>query len=385
MEHVRHKARWVILEPGVCVENGFVEVTDGRVSAGGKARPGLTSRDHGDGVIMPALVNGHCHLSLSALASLAEPGMSFVKWVRELITAREAMPPEVTADSALKAAQSAKQTGTGFLAEVGPLQPGTSAMKQAGIQGVVFLELLGNVSNVPDLPAPSNDLSFSLAGHALHTTHPQALRSLKASAARYRRPFSIHLAESAAETEFLACGRGEWAELLQERGIDFSTWDLRSERPITRANRLGLLGAGTLAVHALDVRPAEIGLLANTGTSACVCPRSNWRLHGRLPDITAFLDAGIPVALGTDSLASAPSLSMFGEMAFVAQSYPGLRPEIILAMASTNAAAALGRPDLGRIMPGQTASLIYVDIDARSHDLVAVELVSASPGLVEWL
>jgi len=385
MEHVRHKARWVILEPGVCIENGFVEVTDGRVSAGGKARPGLVAYDHGHGVIMPALANGHCHLSLSALASLAEPGMSFVQWVRELIRAKEALTPEAAADGALKAAQSAKQTGTGFLAEVGPLQPGTCAMEQVGIEGIVFLELLGNVPNVPDLPAPSNGLSFSMAGHALHTTHPQTLRSLKASAARYRRPFSIHLAESTAETEFLADGRGEWAGLLHERGIDFSSWDLVSERPIARADRLGLLGPGTLAVHALDVQPGEIEMLAKTRTSVCVCPRSNWRLHGRLPDIEAFLDSGIPVALGTDSLASAPSLSMFEEMAFVAQSYPDLRPETILAMASVHAAAALGRPDLGRIMPGQEASLIYVDIASGSPDDPAAELVSASPAFVEWL
>ena len=154
---------------------------------------------------------------------------------------------------------------------------------------------------------------------------------------------------------------------------------------MARAERLGLLSPGTLAVHCLDVDRTDVNVLARSGASICVCARSNLALHGRLPLIEEFLDAGINVALGTDSLASSPSLNLFEEMAFVADNYPGLRPEVILGMASINGAMALRRSDLGTIKPGQTARLIFVELEADSTEEAAQQLVSSRPTGVEWL
>ncbi len=258
-------------------------------------------------------------------------------------------------------------------------------MTRAGLEGFVFLEMLGNCPTLPDLPDSRNGLSFSFAGHALHTTAPETLRGVQAAAAKQESACTFHLAESAAETEFLTTGSGSWADLLGSRGIDFTDWDLRSERPVARAERLGLLGPDTLAVHVLDVVQTEVNVLARSGASICVCPRSNLALHSQLPLIEAFLKVGINVALGTDSLASSPSLSLFDEMAFVADNYPGLRPEIILATASRNGAKALGRWDLGSIKAGQRARLIFVGLEADSAEEAAQQLVSSRPNRVEWI
>ncbi len=195
----------------------------------------------------------------------------------------------------------------------------------------------------------------------------------------------MHLAESTAETEFLATGQGPWAELLESRGVDFSAWDMRGERPVPRAERLGLLGPDTLAVHLLDVTAADVDVLARSRTPVCVCPRSNATLHRRLPDIQSFVAAGLTVALGTDSLASAPSLDLFDEMSFVTQHYPGLRPEEILSMATVHAAKALARQDEGSIEPERKARLIYVDLEAASARSAASHLVSAPCAQVEWI
>jgi aminodeoxyfutalosine deaminase len=268
---------------------------------------------------------------------------------------------------------------------VGPLEPGTAAIAGAGLEGVVLNEVLGNDPAVPSLPDDSPGLSYSYAGHALHTTSPEILRALKSASKKRKSVFSLHLSESEAETEFLATGRGEWAGLLESRDIDFSDWDLKGERPVARAERLGLLGPETLAVHLLDVTPAEVGVLAESRTPVCVCPRSNLALHGKLPDIEAFMAAGLTVALGTDSLASAPSLDMFHEMSFVASKYPGLRPETILNMATTNGVTALGAQDLGTISTGKRARLIYVDLDADSAQAAASKLVSAEFQEVRWI
>jgi cytosine/adenosine deaminase-related metal-dependent hydrolase len=374
-----------MVEPEVWIENGMVEVIADHVSAVGKAGSGVDVHDHGSGVILPALINAHTHLSLSALSDRMRPGIGFVDWVKELIQARISVSTDEMLEAAIKAAERVRQTGTGFIAEVGPWEPGAESLKRTGLEGTVFLEMLGNCRILPESPENGNGLSFSYAGHALHTTDPETLRAVKAAAAKRGSVCTFHLAESEAETEFLFTGAGPWADLLSSRGIDFTDWDLRAERPVARAERLGLLGPETLAVHVLDVDETEADALARSGACVCVCPRSNLALHGRLPSVQTFLDAGINVALGTDSLASSPSLNLFEEMAFVAENYPDLQPESILAMASRNGAKALRRQDLGSIKPGQTTRLIYVELEANFAEEAARQLVSTRPTEVEWL
>jgi cytosine/adenosine deaminase-related metal-dependent hydrolase len=272
-----------------------------------------------------------------------------------------------------------------MIAEVGPLDPGGGPLEHAGLDGTVFAEILGNQPQPPALPGDRNGICFSYAGHALHTTSPETLRFLKAESVRRNKPFSFHLAESEAESEFLERAAGSWADLLIARGIDFSAWDLKSERPVERARRLGLLGPATLAVHVLDVTRAELGILADSGTKICLCPRSNFALHGRLPNFPALAEAGFAPCLGTDSLAGVPSLSLFDEMGFIAEKHPEIRPQIILAIATVNGAKALGRPDWGSLEPGKRARFIYVDLEAKSAEAAAHVLVWDNPDRVEWI
>jgi cytosine/adenosine deaminase-related metal-dependent hydrolase len=329
---------------------------------------------------MAALINAHTHLSLSALAHLARKGLGFVDWVRELIQARDKLTENQVRVAALQAAAAARSSGTGCMAEVGPVEPGREALQISGMDGVVFLEVLGNVLPLSPLLNNRNGVCVSLAGHGLHTTSPSVLQALKKAATDAGRPFSLHLAESEAETEFLATGRGQWADLLESRGVSYSEWGLENERPVERAARLGLLGPDTLAVHVLDADTADVSILAASGATVCVCPRSNFALHGRLPDIAALMRSGVRIALGTDSLASAPSLNLFEEMSFASTKYPSLEPTAILQMASKNGAHALARPDLGTLRPELKARLIHVELTARSaaeaeEKLVAGEFV----------
>ena len=301
-----HRAGWIMVRPGIWIENGVVEIVRGRITTVGRFRPGTLAFDHGPGVIMSALVNAHTHLSLSNLGCRITQGLAFVDWVKEIIRQRECSSPGEVAAAAGNAADAVRSSGTGLVAEVGPIDPGSTVLKRSGLEGIIFSEILGQPDVLPGLPDSRNGLVFSYAGHALHTTAPDVLTDLKHRTDSLNTPFSIHLAESEAEVEFLAGATGEWSELLVSRGIDFSGWDLRNERPIPRADRLGLLGPGTLAVHALQVDADDVAILANKGVAVCVCPRSNLVLHGQLPDIDGLLSAGLLPAFGTDSLASVP-------------------------------------------------------------------------------
>jgi cytosine/adenosine deaminase-related metal-dependent hydrolase len=377
-----------MLAPGRWLDNAAVTVAQGKVvqvESGPGNKHGASTLDHGPGVIMPGLVNAHTHLSLSALAGKVEPASGFLSWVRKLIQVRRSLPAASAIAAMEEAVGRLRETGTTLAGEFGPHIPVAPALAAAGLSATVWLEFLGNEQHLPPVPRPVGEVNFAYAGHAPHTASPSLLRHIKEVDGRVGRPFALHLAESEEELEFLATGKGRWADFLKEMGMDFSGWACWGRRPVELASELGLLDGKTLAVHLLRVRAEEIELFARSGAHLCLCPRSNRNLHGSLPDIPAFLAAGLLPALGTDSLASTETISMFDEMRFAASNYPMLSPDTILAMATVNGAKALSRPDLGTIDSGQTARLMYVDMDAATPAEAAARLVNVPVERIGWL
>ncbi len=92
-----------------------------------------------------------------------------------------------------------------------------------------------------------------------------------------------------------------------------------------------------------------------------LCPRSNLHIGGRLPDLPRLLQAGIPLAVGTDSLASAPSLSPLAELATLARGWPEIPALTLLSLAWNG--AAVGAPTVGRLLPGSAPGLLAAPID----------------------
>lgn len=384
MKATWHRAGWVMVDPETILPNAGVLVVDGRIQAVERCRPGEAVVDHGPGVIMPGVVNAHTHLGLSALKGRVPATGGFQHWVETLMALRAFLPEERLSAAACSAAAAMHAAGAALVAEVGALAPGADAIRRAGLRGLLFLERLGAGSTVESLPGDEQTLLYSWAGHAPHTTSPDRLRTLKRAAARRGRPFGLHLAESEEETTFLETGQGPWADLMARLGHDLAAWRPWGERPVARALRLGLLDPGTLAVHVLTVDREEIRTLAGTGCRVCLCPRSNSVLHGRLPDVEAMLESGIRPALGTDSLASTPTLDLFDEMRFMVHSFPEIDPREIVAMATLNGAEALGVAGLGHCRPGALGRLLYVDLDARSPGEVLERLAAGGARHVIW-
>ena len=120
-------------------------------------------------------------------------------------------------------------------------------------------------------------------------------------------PLAIHLGESPEEVEFLRSGGGPFLDAPRrsrrlESGVARAR--LRSGRVPRTA---GLAAAGLLAVHAVQLTDGASGRLADAGGLVVTCPRSNAWVGVGLPPVAHFYAAGVPVAIGTDSLASAPS------------------------------------------------------------------------------
>jgi len=363
-------AQWIVLSSARVIENGYLEVDGGQIKSISRIRPQGPVRDLGPGVILPALVNAHVHLELSALAGAVPFDRGFTAWVRELLVKREALGEEKLRLEAGRAAAALTTQGTGIVGEISTLGITRNLLEIHGVSGVWFREVLGGMREA-DTPAKGRTVSFSMAGHAPHTTGPEVLKDLKRQTVSRGLPFSIHLAESRSESEFMETGKGGWADFLASRGIDISTWPVGNTSPVQYLNRLGILGNSTLAVHLLQTDERDMGILAETGTRICLCPRSNENLHQRLPQIKLMLDKGLEPALGTDSLASCDSLSLFDETAFVRSRYPDIAPETVFKMATANGARALGlNRNWGSLDPGKRACFLYADLDTSNKNQI---------------
>lgn len=396
-----HRAGWVLISPWQVIENGCVEVENGRITNVYKIAPSRNflgkntitqgqsgqdplrqkTIDHGPGVIMPCLVNAHIHLELSALKNRLCFDRGFAGWVQELLEKREAAGEAVLAREAEKAAKELAAHGTGYIGEISTLGLTKKIVQSQDLFGVWFQEFLGSVRPNTLIGEnrikKSDSLSFSLAGHAPHTTDPVLLQAVKKQTRAQNLPFSIHLAESEAESEFISGKKGQWGEFLASRGIDTSLWPIGSKSPVQYLDDLGLLDSSTLGVHLLNIDNKDLDILARTQTRICLCPRSNKNLHKKLPDIGKMLGKKLVPALGSDSLASCDSLSIFDEMAFVRRHYPNIDPGQVLSMATLNGARALGIEHLaGTLDKGKKSAFIYVDLNEHNKSALIESLTT---------
>jgi cytosine/adenosine deaminase-related metal-dependent hydrolase len=172
-------------------------------------------------------------------------------------------------------------------------------------------------------------------------------------------------------------GKGDWADFLKARGIDYSSWNIPCESPVEHLDKLGVLDSRTLAVHLIHCRRNDVELLEKRKTSVCLCLRSNESLHGTLPPVERLMAGTINLCLGTDSLASVDSLSMTDEMRYFAKRFPQVSPSEIFRMATENGAQALGfGSDYGRLEPGKSGRMVFSPDFAGAHKDLFERLVS---------
>ena len=375
-----YTARWVWCAPGDLRPGAVVVLRDGWIRAVTDRPPaGVTLTDLGPGLLMPGLVNAHTHLELSGLAGLARPSGDFVGWLEQMVAIRPIMLRQNGAQATRDAVYALTGDGTALVGDITNTGKAASALSAAGVSAVSFYEALGADKAEPPPAGASwrgRVLSASaVAAHAPYSVPTSRLAGLKARAGEL--PFCMHLAESRAEVEFLA-GRGPQGERLErfimERGLRREELELAASTPLGQVEAAHALDAHTLLVHGVQLTPEEGQRIARAGASLCLCPRSNLGLTRALAPVEALLAAGVNLALGTDSLASAPDLSLWAEMAALAAAKPTLSPEAILTMATAGGARALGQAGkFGILAPRAAAPLAFVPL----ADLAQGEVLAA--------
>lgn len=320
-------------------------------------------RDLGEVTLAPATFNSHLHLEMSHLLGRTRSGQGFVPWVESLLAQDLYALDEPQVRRELARLES---RGCAFVADISTRNAARLAaiLAESGLFFVSFLESIGSgpsedgaalLHQVP-AAAESGRGACAAAGHALYSTGAELLRAAKAASAAQGLPFSLHLAEHADEDAILLSGQSAFLDLLRQRGF-IKDYAAPGSRPVPLAAQLGLLDEATLCVHCVTVTDEDIALLAATGASVCLCPRSNEHIGLGQAPLMKLLDAGINVCLGTDGLCSNVDLDPLAELAWLAgRQGRGLSLCQGLALVTVNPARFFGLADrLGSLAPGRAA------------------------------
>lgn len=384
-ETVIYAASWLVSPPATPIAGGALLVSDNTIMATGTlaelklAHDGVPVVEYPGCAILPGLVNAHTHLELTHFPSwrlrthVDYNPHRFVDWIIQLIKVNRGIKPEEYQASVHEGLRMCLESGTTAVGEILNRPALAHIHRSSQIAGRLFFEVLGHDRGMfrsmldQALAACGTDTDATIASgispHTAYTIGGDNLALLQEEVIPRALPLAIHVSESPAETDFIFDSSGPLAQEL----YPFLGWERylvppRRCSPTELLDRAGLLTPSTLAVHCVHVTLADAEIFKQRGVHVVLCPRSNAQLDvGRAP-VALLKKMGIPLALGTDSLASNDSLSMWDEMRFALETFPNvLSPDDVFHMGTGNGAAALGlAPACGSLEVGKRADFQLV-------------------------
>jgi aminodeoxyfutalosine deaminase len=399
---IRYRAAWVLPVADRPIRDGWVGVSDGRIAAVGNGRPATAGEvDLGSVALLPGLVNAHTHLELSYLRDQVPAAAAFVTWIRGVMAARR-QRPDPQADEILDGVRAgideAVRTGTAVVGDITNTLVTFAPLVDSPLAAVAFFELIRFNTTDPqgvveqacrqiDALAANGRIRLSLAAHAPYSVAPLVFRAIRE--AIERRPFtpcSVHLSEGPEEIEFIQTGGGEWRRFLEDVGSWDPAWTPPGVSPVQFLDEAGFLDRRVLAVHGVQMTAPDLARLAARGTTLVTCPRSNLFTGAGSPPIASFYASGVPVAVGTDSLASTPDLNLFSELAAMRALAPEIPAASLIESATRQGARALGfDKDYGTLEPGKQARVLGVRIPPAVGDVEEYLVSGVAPDQLFWV
>jgi cytosine/adenosine deaminase-related metal-dependent hydrolase len=375
------RAKIVVPVSAPPIENGAVEIRGNEILRVGRweDKQVHTSGEVlnlGDVILLPGLVNAHCHLDYTGMAGKVPPPRRFSDWVRALVALKATSTESDYAESWKAGAKMLLQTGTTTVYDIEAVPTLIPAAWQwTPLRVISFRELIAlrdQSKTAPFLDSAVNEWRkierqdrVGLSPHAPYTTTANVLHFAANAARKFGWPLTTHVAESEEEFEMFLYRSGPLFDWLKSQR-DMS--DCGRGSPVAFLEENEYLGPHLLAVHMNYLWRHDATTLAKRGVSVVHCPRSHdYFRHLRFPRAD-LEDAGVNICLGTDSLATTrkigaqlPELNMFKEMQAFSAEFPEVAPQAILKMATINAAQALGRKGhFGELAAGTAADLIAV-------------------------
>ncbi|GLI38894.1 amidohydrolase family protein [Geobacter hydrogenophilus] len=372
------------------IPGGAVAVDDGCIVETGtladlRSRHGGPVHDFPGCAILPGLVNAHTHLELTHFPSwkirkgIDYSPRTYVDWIIQVIKIRRALSPQELDLSVREGLRICLEAGTTAIGEILTDRSLIPLYADSDLRGRLFFEAIGhdpvrNAQLFEDLDAAIASFSGGsflpgISPHAPHTVAEHLHQDVLRLAHERNVPRVIHLAESREESDFFFDSSGKIAELLYPH-VRWEPYLPAPRRTTATAwlDGLGVLNGTISAVHCVHLMPSDAEILAKRGVGVVLCPRSNDKLAvGRAP-VVLLKKLGVPLALGTDSLASNDSLSLWDEMRYLLDTFPGIfAPSEVLSMTTIGSARQLALADrTGSLDKGKHADFLVMKLPGRN-------------------
>ena len=397
------RARWIVPVGSRPIADGTITIQGERIVAVEAARKRPPDHDLGNVVVLPGLVNAHTHLDLGGLrGSIPEPD-HYTHWLREVVQYRCRSSVDDWNRAVRDGIEESIRNGTTLLADVSASGCSGHWLENAPIRSVVFFEVIGLHKSRAQQSwraarawldgEATGDLSRrGLSPHAPYTVRHSLFRLVAATAERDRIPITIHFAEFPDEARLLAEHTGplrsfleeleafdgdalmpDWASILQQ---------FRHHTPVVLAHGNYLCNGSADAPDSIFF---DTLLPLMSGTSVVYCPRTHAYFGHPPHPLRKLMSAGIDVAIGTDSLASNPDLSMLAEMRYLWRRYRGtIAAKEVIRMGTLAGAKALGwDQDTGSLEPGKSADWIAIPLPATAVDDPLIPLLEEDAPVCE--
>jgi cytosine/adenosine deaminase-related metal-dependent hydrolase len=399
---IRYHAEWVLPITAPPIRCGTVVVdSTGRidfVGPRGEAPPG-EDRDLGLSALLPGLINIHSHLELTAMRGFLEE-LPFAEWILRLHRAKRAvLSPALLLDAACAGIAEGLLAGITTYADTCDTGASFDAMLAMGVRGRMYQEVFGPDPatweteldalrlKIERLRTRSGDLvDVGISPHAPYTVCDPLFTAASAYARDEQLPVAVHIAESESERQLVCEGAGVFAEGLRARGIPVV---VRADSSLRLLERLGVLDNRPLLIHCIRVDDEDLRLIAESGSAVAHCPVANGKLGHGIAPASRMLELGIPVAIGSDSVAANNRMDLLEEarVAMLMQRAQGRSPElmparVLLEMITLVPARILGIDDrAGSLERGKDADLCAFALD----DVRAAPTIDPADALVHSL
>ena len=346
-------------------------------------------------VLLPGLVNAHCHLDLSGPGPVP-PESSFSEWLDRVLALRGDSTPAAMAKAVEKGIELSLAGGTAFVGDIAgfPRRPQLDALRASNLGGTCFPEFFGLGDRQPatcsemaaflrDAGVKDQAVRCGLSPHAPYSCGPEVIRH----AVAHEVPVAIHVAESLDEAQFLADGTGAFREKTERLGAWNDGVVIPGSHPVEYV--LELLGSHPAAlVHLNYIEPHHLPLLADSSATVVYCPRASAYFGHPSTGVHQYremIEHGIPVALGTDSLLCLDTpdrISVLDEMRLLFQR-DAVSSEQLIKMATHWGAQAIGEdPSLVDFSTGSIGGVMALKSDSGTPTL---DEVLQSESIPRWI
>lgn len=382
-------ARWLLASPDEVHDGGglltrgaeVVRVLASRSAVRRASTRHGRARDLGDVCLAPGLVDAHAHVELAVHAATeGERWSDFPAWIEGLLARRAGVSPRAVDRAARDAARRLLVSGTTCVGDIDSSGAGRRALSSTGLVARSYREVLD--PRGPEqrramlaplrrrLPARER-LFEGVSPHAPYTVSADLLRAAVRIARRRGAPLAVHWAETREELAWMRSGEGPFARILDASPRTGALAWLADH---------GCLGADVALVHANHPERGDVAAVAESGSTIVHCPGTHAYFDREPFPLARWRRAGVPIALGTDSLASNADFDMRREMALLRAAHPALEPAEAWRMGTVHGARALGLAGrVGALAPRHRADLAAFEVASATPRALLDELTAARP------